>query len=212
MASARGSVSERVFVPQPLADAEAFSEPVILDGCQAVAPDCRAIRSAGATAARRFVAGSVRERDSQSQTHRGRAPWDANGRGQVFLLSRIFEILRPALRECRCAGARPENRCYEAARLADSLRRQLIEQSESFIFESVFSDPVGEKLEFLKEVEQKGYSVVLFFIGISGPAVSDQRVAMRVMKGGHDVPAEKVTERFPRVMRNLGVRLRGSRM
>jgi predicted ABC-type ATPase len=92
---------------------------------------------------------------------------------------------------------------YEAARLAESLRRQLIEERESFIFETVFSDPVGEKLEFLKEVERAGYAVVLFFIGISNPAISDERVAMRVAKGGHDVPVDKIAERFPRVMRNL---------
>ena len=92
---------------------------------------------------------------------------------------------------------------YEAAKVADSLRRQLVEQRESFIFETVFSDPVGDKLAFLKEAESLGYSVVLFFIGIKGPDVSDQRVAMRVLKGGHDVPGDKLRERYPRIMNNL---------
>ena len=92
---------------------------------------------------------------------------------------------------------------YKAAKLADSLRRQLVQQRESFIFETVFSDPVGDKLTFLKEVERSGYTVVLFFIGIDGPEVSDQRVTMRVLKGGHDVPADKIEERYPRVMSNL---------
>jgi predicted ABC-type ATPase len=92
---------------------------------------------------------------------------------------------------------------YKAATLADSLRRQLVQQRESFIFETVFSDPVGDKLTFLKEVERSGYTVVLFFIGIDGPEVSDQRVTMRVLKGGHDVPADKIKERYPRVMSNL---------
>jgi predicted ABC-type ATPase len=92
---------------------------------------------------------------------------------------------------------------YRAAKLADALRRQLIEQRESFIFETVFSDPVGDKLSFLKEAEAAGYTVVLFFIGIDGADISDQRVAMRVLKGGHDVPADKVKERYPRVMWNL---------
>jgi predicted ABC-type ATPase len=92
---------------------------------------------------------------------------------------------------------------YRAAGLADELRRQLIEQRESFIFETVFSDPVGDKLESLKDAQRKGYSVVLFFIGVAGPAISDHRVAMRVAKGGHDVPVEKLRERYPRVMRNL---------
>jgi predicted ABC-type ATPase len=92
---------------------------------------------------------------------------------------------------------------YEAAKVADSLRRQLVEQRESFIFETVFSDPVGDKLAFLKEAESLGYSVVPFFIGIKGPDVSDQRVAMRVLKGGHDVPGDKLRERYPRIMNNL---------
>ena len=92
---------------------------------------------------------------------------------------------------------------YKAAKLADDLRRQLIAQRESFIFETVFSDPVGDKLSFMKEVEQSGYTVVLFFVGIENHEVSDQRVAMRVLKGGHDVPADKIIERYPRVMSNL---------
>ena len=92
---------------------------------------------------------------------------------------------------------------YQAAKVADGLRRQLVGQRESFIFETVFSDPVGDKLSVLKKAESIGYTVVLFFIGIGSPQVSDERVAMRVSKGGHDVPAAKVVERFPRVMHNL---------
>ena len=92
---------------------------------------------------------------------------------------------------------------YAAARLADTLRRQLVEQRESFAFETVFSDPVGDKLNFLKETTTTGYTVVLCFIGISGPEVSGERVAMRVSQGGHDVPTEKLVARFPRTLANL---------
>ncbi|MBI4024088.1 MAG: zeta toxin family protein [Verrucomicrobia bacterium] len=95
-----------------------------------------------------------------------------------------------------------------AARLADALRRQLVEQRESFVFETVFSDPVGDKLAFLKETAEKGYTVVLCFIGISGPEVSEARVAMRVSQGGHDVPAEKLIARFPRTLANLKTAIR----
>jgi len=97
---------------------------------------------------------------------------------------------------------------YAAARLADALRRQLVDQRESFVFETVFSDPVGDKLTFLKEVATTGYNVVLCFIGISGPEVSEERVAMRVSQGGHDVPAEKLVSRFPRTLSNLKTAIR----
>jgi len=92
---------------------------------------------------------------------------------------------------------------YEAANLAGKLRRQLVEQQESYIFETVFSDPVGDKINFLKDAEKAGYTILLIYIGISGPELSDMRVAMRVAGGGHDVPAQKLIERFPRSMKNL---------
>ena len=92
---------------------------------------------------------------------------------------------------------------YEAAKVAASLRRELIKQRESFVFETVFSDPVGDKLTFLKDAAALGSTAVLCFIGISGPEVSEQRVAMRVSQGGHDVPVEKLETRYPRILANL---------
>lgn len=92
---------------------------------------------------------------------------------------------------------------YAAAEKAGILRRELVKLQESFIFETVFSDPVGDKLDFLKACEKDGYTAVLIFIGVSGPEISDERVAMRVLQGGHDVPPKKLVERFPRTMNNL---------
>jgi predicted ABC-type ATPase len=97
---------------------------------------------------------------------------------------------------------------YAAAGVADLLRRELVNQRESFVFETVFSDPVGDKLGFLKEAIAAGYTVVLCFIGVSGPKVSEERVAMRVSQGGHDVPQEKLVARFPRTLANLEAAIR----
>jgi predicted ABC-type ATPase len=93
---------------------------------------------------------------------------------------------------------------YAAARIADAVRRELVRQRESFVFETVFSDPVGDKIAFLEEAAAAGFTVVLVFIGVSGPRVSEERVAMRVLQGGHDVPTEKLVARFDRTMKNLG--------
>jgi predicted ABC-type ATPase len=97
---------------------------------------------------------------------------------------------------------------YEAARVVSRIRLELVRQKESFVFETVFSDPVGDKLGFLKDAAQAGHTVVLCFVGIAGPETSGQRVAMRVSQGGHDVPAEKLASRFPRTMANLKAALR----
>ncbi|MBA3708991.1 MAG: hypothetical protein H0W83_09260 [Planctomycetes bacterium] len=96
---------------------------------------------------------------------------------------------------------------YQAAHLANALRRSLVAQRESFVFETVFSDPVGDKLAFMCESAELGYTVVLCFIGISDVRTSEDRVAMRVSQGGHDVPSQKLAERLPRTLANLKLAL-----
>ena len=97
---------------------------------------------------------------------------------------------------------------YAAAKIAEALRIALVKRRESFVFETVFSDPVGEKIAFLKEAAGAGYTVVLCFIGLADPDLSIERVAMRVSQGGHDVPSEKLRLRFPRTLANLRTALR----
>jgi predicted ABC-type ATPase len=97
---------------------------------------------------------------------------------------------------------------YQAGRLADSLRRALVAQRESFVFETVFSDPVRERIGFLQEAIDQGYEVQLYFIGLSDPNQSIERVAMRVTQGEHDVPDDKLRSRFPRILVNLGLAIR----
>jgi predicted ABC-type ATPase len=92
---------------------------------------------------------------------------------------------------------------YEAARAADRLRRTLIRQRESFAFETVFSDPVGDKLQLLESCAAVGYSTALLFVGLASPKLSAERVAMRVSQGGHNVPADKLLSRYPRTLANL---------
>ncbi len=92
---------------------------------------------------------------------------------------------------------------YEAAELAATIRSELVNKRESFIFETVLSDPVGEKVEQLASYAALGYKVVLIFIHIDNADESIRRVAMRVCQGGHDVPDEKLRTRFDRTRANL---------
>jgi predicted ABC-type ATPase len=92
---------------------------------------------------------------------------------------------------------------YEAAEMAGKLREALVAQRESYVFETVFSDPVGDKRAFLRQAARAGYTVVLCFIGLTSAELSEERVAMRALQGGHDVPSEKLASRFGRTLENL---------
>ena len=115
------------------------------------------------------------------------------------------QIAPTGLRFLNADNLAAELKCdsYTAARLVEVYRTKLVEQKESFVFETVLSDPVGDKVDFLQKAAASGYEVVMFFIGIEDSEMSDQRVALRVNRGGHDVPEEKIHSRFPRTMRNL---------
>ncbi|MCM2374422.1 zeta toxin family protein [Aporhodopirellula aestuarii] len=92
---------------------------------------------------------------------------------------------------------------YEAAEVASAIRSSLVSQQESFIFETVLSDPVGDKVDTLAKYADSGYTVVLIFIRVDRVEESIRRVAMRASQGGHDVPDEKLKARFERTKANL---------
>jgi predicted ABC-type ATPase len=59
---------------------------------------------------------------------------------------------------------RLEITAYEAADVAAAIRSALVAQHESFVFETVLSDPMGDKINLLASYTAIGYTVVLIFI------------------------------------------------
>jgi len=92
---------------------------------------------------------------------------------------------------------------YTAAEAIAAIREELVRRRKGFITETVLSDPVGAKVEFLAKAAKQGFDVTLIFIGIEDSEMSRRRVASRVAAGGHDVPVEKLRARFARTLENL---------
>jgi predicted ABC-type ATPase len=97
----------------------------------------------------------------------------------------------------------PDRATVAATRLAAAMRHDLVARRESFITETVFSDPVGDKVRWMRGAQPQGYSVVLLFVGIASAELSAARVAGRVVHGGHDVPDDRLRDRYPRTLANL---------
>ena len=88
------------------------------------------------------------------------------------------------------------DRSYEAAKLAEQRRDELIAQRRSFIAETVFSHP--SKLDLLREARRAGYLVTVYAVVVP-LELSIRRVEARVRHGGHNVPVQKQRERFERI-------------
>ncbi|WP_156689416.1 zeta toxin family protein [Mycobacterium sp. Marseille-P9652] len=92
--------------------------------------------------------------------------------------------------------ADPTAHAYDAARVAAETRGRLIELGRSFIAETVFSHP--SKLELIDAAHAGGYTVVLHVV-IVPEELAVRRVQYRVKAGGHDVPEDKIRQRFQRL-------------
>ena len=95
----------------------------------------------------------------------------------------------------------PEQHSYNAAKVAEELRLNLLQEGRSFCFETVFSHP--SKIDFLARAKALGYHIILVFIHLESVSLNKGRIAQRVENGGHSVPDEKVEGRIPRVLRYI---------
>ncbi|MBX3617514.1 AAA family ATPase [Nitrosomonas sp.] len=93
----------------------------------------------------------------------------------------------------------PEAHSYQAAKLAEQMRLQLLRHGRSFCFETVFSHP--SKIDFVAQAKSLGFEIVLVFIHLGDPALNQARIVQRVSEGGHNVPYDKVFNRIPRTLK-----------
>jgi predicted ABC-type ATPase len=85
-----------------------------------------------------------------------------------------------------------------ASVIADFIRHELLERRASFTFETVMSS--AEKVRFMNEARQLGYRTYLYFVATNSPQINILRVANRVEDGGHDVPKDKIVQRYARTL------------
>jgi predicted ABC-type ATPase len=88
----------------------------------------------------------------------------------------------------------------KAANHAQEIREECLATMKSIAFETVFSIP--EKVHFVNRAKEAGFFIRLFFICTNDPSINAQRVALRVMEGGHDVPIQKIINRYYRSIAN----------
>jgi predicted ABC-type ATPase len=95
----------------------------------------------------------------------------------------------------------PETQSVRAGRLLLERIKELSAAKEDFGFETTLSGRGYVRL--LREMKQSGYRVMLFFLWLPSADLAVERVANRVVQGGHAVPEADVRRRYASGLRNL---------
>lgn len=140
----------------------------------------------------------------------------ANGSGKTTLVSElrrqleVFGVNPPFINADDIAKDIRDNKItadegvpveLQAARLADRAFEDRLSRGEDVLIESVLS---SEKyVEPVKAAIKAGYFFTLIYVYTRDPEVNVGRVSTRVALGGHDVPTDKVRERYQRSLSML---------
>ncbi|MEA3552834.1 MAG: zeta toxin family protein [Campylobacterota bacterium] len=95
----------------------------------------------------------------------------------------------------------PLEQHLKVSSLIDNKIDELIEEGENLILETVFSS--SYKLETFQKLKDAGYFINMIFVSTQDPLINVQNVALRVEKGGHAVPIDKIFKRFKGAHENL---------
>jgi predicted ABC-type ATPase len=80
--------------------------------------------------------------------------------------------------------------------IANFLVKKLIADGKKCIMETVFSH--RSKVDIMRNAANKGYKVYLYFVATESPEINVARVWARANKGGHDVPVDRIRNRYYR--------------
>ena len=78
---------------------------------------------------------------------------------------------------------------------------QKIKGRKDFAFETTLSGRTY--LSRIRQWRKSGWKVVLFYLYIPNAEFSAMRVQQRVLQGGHNIPWDDISRRYPRSIRNL---------
>lgn len=95
----------------------------------------------------------------------------------------------------------PEKAAMRAGRMMLAEIQRMAAGRESFGFETTLSGK--SYLALIRRLRRQRYDVHLFYLWVPEVDLLLERVRLRVLRGGHDVPADVVRRRFSRSIKNF---------
>lgn len=100
----------------------------------------------------------------------------------------------------------PSDVSLRAQQIVRERRSAALIAGRDHAFETVMSHP--SHIDHMRDAARAGFTVRLNFIATEDPVINLDRVANRVVHGGHDVPMERIIDRYHRCLTNLPAAIR----
>jgi predicted ABC-type ATPase len=120
-----------------------------------------------------------------------------NGSGKSTIypqLSLEGEFVNADIVARRINPAHPESVSMAAGRLVLKTIDEILNDRRSFVYETTLSS--RQSLAVMERCKEMGYEVALVYVVLDSPELNVLRVAERVSRGGHDIPADVIRRRY----------------
>jgi len=133
-----------------------------------------------------------------------------NGAGKSSVAGAMFrqaggDYFNPDEATARILAANPGITTAEANSVAWNEGRRLLERAIRERLDFAFETTLGGHTitALLQDALAAGIELRIWFVGLSSPELHIARVRARVARGGHDIPEQKIRERYDRSRINL---------
>lgn len=132
----------------------------------------------------------------------------ANGSGKTTVslsllptLLGVFEYVNADTIAAGLSPLNPDSMAIQSGRLMVRRLKTLVDAKSDFAFETTLA--ARSFAPFLRDCKDKGYTINLIYFWLRSPDLAVERVAKRVVSGGHSIPEPDIRRRYERGLKNL---------
>jgi len=96
---------------------------------------------------------------------------------------------------------KPESASIQAGRILLSRIKAMMNEEVDFAVETTLATRIFASL--IRDAHDMGYSVTLIYFWLNMPSLAVERVKLRVLSGGHNIPEDSIRRRYRQGMVNL---------
>ena len=96
---------------------------------------------------------------------------------------------------------KPERAAFQAGKIQLQQIDEAVKKRQSFAFETTLSGL--NYIQRIKDWQKNGYRVILYFLKLPDEKMAIERVKLRVLEGGHNIPEDVIKRRYSKGWKNF---------